>query len=171
MTKIIVVVVLLAVAWAAGFWPERSARNQAAARQAQVEKELAECQQRVRLAAVLGRALALRDAVNANNFGIAQGLSSPFFDAVRDEANRAAGTPYRPVLEETLAARDAVTVGLSRADPAVQETVRRIELRLRGALGYPADTPAAAAAPPPVPAATPLAAPTPAPTPTPTPAG
>jgi hypothetical protein len=121
----------------------------------------------MRVAAVLGRALALRDAVAANNFGIAQGLSSPFFDAVRDEANRAAGTPYQAVLEETMATRDAVTVALSRADPSVQETVRRIELRLRGALGYPGDAAAGAAAPTPVPATTPP----PAASPTPTPAG
>jgi hypothetical protein len=165
MTKILIVVVLLAVAWAAGFWPERSARSEAESRQAQCGKELSECQQRVRVAAVLGRALALRDAVGANNFGIAQALSSPFFDAVRDEATRSAGTPYQAVLEETLATRDAVTVALSRADPSVQETVRRIELRLRGALGYPADAASGAAAPAPAPTATPFAIPAPTPTP------
>jgi hypothetical protein len=178
MMKVLVVVVLLAVAWAVGFWPERSVRNELETQHEQLKRELAECQQRVRMAAVLGRGLALRDAVMANNFGIAQGLSSPFFDAVSEEAGRAAGTPYQAVLAETLATRDAVTSALTRADPAVQDTVRRIELRLRAALGYATPSepaPSGPAAPPlatpaptlaPAPAPTPLATPTATPTPT-----
>lgn len=177
MKKALVVVVLLAVAWALGFWPERSVRNDLETRQEQLTRELAECQQRVRVASVLGRALLLRDAVMANNFGIAQGLSSPLFDAVREEAGRAAGTPFQPALEEVQGLRDDVTTELTRADPRVQETVRRIELSLRAALGYGTGQEAVPGgtvpppAPSPAPAFTPEATPTPAPAVTPTPAG
>jgi len=167
MKKVAVVVILLAAAWALGFWPQRSRRGDLEARQEQLARELAECQQRVRVAAVLGQLLHLRDAVAAHNFGIAQGLSSPFFDGVREEASRAAGTPFQPVLEEIQGMRDAVTSALTMADPGVQEPVRTIEHRLRAALGYTMTAQPAPAAP----ASPSPGSPTPEPPATPTPAG
>jgi hypothetical protein len=134
--KIVVAVVFVAAAWAFGFWPERAKRMDLERRLLTTEGELAQCQQRARVAALLGRLLTLEDAVSAKNYGMAQGFASSLFDALRAEAPRSAGTALAPVLQAALDMRDPVTVGLTRADPAVLDAVRAMQGRFRVALGY-----------------------------------
>lgn len=148
MKKIALVLVLLFVAWVAGFWPERGRHKELQAESQRLAHELEECQRRARVAALLARLLDVRDAVAAKNYGIAQGLASPFFDAAREEAGRAAGTPFQGALEGISRMRDSVTAALTRGDASVEEMVRGMEMRLRSALGgSPVAAPVASASP------------------------
>lgn len=140
----LLVVLLVAGAFVAGYWPQRQARVRAeqeateARRQlADVRAELARVEARDRRGRLFGQLLALQDAVAGGNFGEAQTLSTPFFDGVRDEAARASDAAVRTSLDAILMRRDTVTAGLARGEASVRETLLPIERELRRALGYP----------------------------------
>jgi hypothetical protein len=130
-------VVLLAAAYLAGYLPQRSQRVAAESEVGTLTDRLAASESRGRISALLGRALAVKDAAARQNYGQAQELASAFFDQVRAELAVAADAGARDALTEILSRRDAVTASLSKADAGVIEVLRAIELRLRGALGYP----------------------------------
>ena len=144
MALTILVVLLLAGAFVGGYWPQHqqlvTARAEADAWLKELEQtrsRLAAAEVRVRLAGVLGQLLALDDAVAAANFAEAQKLSSGFFDAVRAEVTATSDAAVRTALEAIQAQRDGVTADLARANPAVRERLRTLQLVLRAALGYP----------------------------------
>lgn len=130
-------VLLVVAAYVAGYWP---AERRAAALQVDVDTlrgQLATAEAQVRLGALLGQLLAATDAVEANNYGHAQQLSSAFFDAVRAEAALTPEARFKAVLDATLQVRDRVTAGLTRTERPTLDLLRDAELRLRDALGYP----------------------------------
>jgi hypothetical protein len=139
------VVLLVAGAFVAGYWPQRGRLGKARREAAELGRQLSEsrsalaaAEAKVRLGRILGQCLALRDAVEAGNFGEARTLSSPFFDAVREEATKEPDASARAALERVLGRRDTVTAGLARGEASVRETLVPIERDLRRALGYPA---------------------------------
>lgn len=133
----VVVVVLLAVAYVAGYWPEHRRLVDASAQAAALETRLSAAEARVRLGEVLGRLLRLSDAVDARNFGEAAEMSSGYFDLVRQEALRTSDAQIRQMLEQLLQGRDAITAALARTDPSASATLREQALKVRAALGYP----------------------------------
>jgi hypothetical protein len=176
-------VVAILVAFGAGFWAERR-RTQAVefeasqlrAQLAQTQAALASAEARVRLGALLGQILVLEQALAERNYGVAQELSTRFFDDVRAESDRTPDAAFRQALEGILGVRDAYTASLTRIDSASLEMLRGARSRIRQALGYPlswkeatapaagpAASPSPAASPEPSPAATPGTSPTPSP--------
>lgn len=152
MRKILVALVVLLVAGAffAGYWPQREKLVAAQAEAAEVRRQLslsqsqlAAAEAKARLGRVFGQFLALQDAVAAGNFGEAQPLSSSFFDQVREESARTSEATARTALDAVLMRRDTVTAGLARGEGSVREVLALIEREMRRALGYPA-APAAA---------------------------
>jgi hypothetical protein len=148
-----VAVVLLAAAYLAGYWPERQRRT---ALQQEVEAlrgQVADADARARVSSLLGDLLYLTEAVAVMNYGQAQDLSSSFFDRVQRESASMAETRFATVLDDIHRQRDAVTAALARGDATVLQPLRRAQLLLREALGYPVppagaplpDGPAAAA--------------------------
>jgi type II secretory pathway pseudopilin PulG len=140
----VLVVLLAAGAFVAGYWPQRQARLRAEKEAAEtrrqladVRAELARAETQNRRGLLFGRLLALQDAVANGNFGEAQTLSTPFFDGVRDEAVRASDGAARTSLDAILMRRDTVTAGIARGEGSVRETLLPIERELRRALGYP----------------------------------
>ena len=140
----VLVVLLLAGAFVAGYWPQRERLVQAQAEVAELRRQLSETQSQVaaaeakaRLGRLFGQFIALQDAVASGNYGEAQTLSSPFFNQVRDEAGRVADATARTALDAILMRRDAVTAGLARGEGSVSEVLVPIERELRRALGYP----------------------------------
>jgi hypothetical protein len=164
MKKVLIVLVLLVVAYGAGFWGEYHKRSAVQAELDRQQVQLAESQERVRAGELLGQLLNLKDAATARNYGQAQDLSTRFFDAARIEAGRVTQSGgLAAALEAVLGMRDAVTAALTRSDPASVEAIEKAEMRLRQGLGYPvpaSPSPAPPAAQPPTPA--PAASPTPA---------
>jgi hypothetical protein len=188
---VVLVIVLVAGAWVAGFVPEYSARHDAEAARDRLQERVDAAESRLRIGELLGQSLALGDLVREERFGEAQPLSSAFFDAIRAESQRVSDPAFRDSLDAVLEARDAITAALSRGEPEASGRIAEVQRRLRRSLGYtvpggapPADTPLAAApgelrpgaaepsatdgpdsqlaAPPPVP---PVTTPTPEPTP------
>jgi hypothetical protein len=140
----VLVVLLAAGAFVAGYWPQREARLRAEQQAAEarrqlgdVQAELARAEARDRRGRLFGRLLALQDAVASGNFGEAQSLSTPFFDGVRDEAAGESDAAVRTSLDAILMRRDTVTAGLARGEGSVREVLVPIERELRRALGYP----------------------------------
>jgi len=140
----VLVVLLIAAAFVAGYWPQREARVRAEQEAAEarrqldeVRAELARAEARDRRGRLFGRLLALQDAVASGNFGEARALSTPFFDGARDEAARESDAAVRTSLDAILMRRDTVTAGLARGEGSVREMLLPIERELRRALGYP----------------------------------
>jgi hypothetical protein len=136
MRKLWIVLALVVVAFLAGYVPERLKRRDSESLAAQTRSELEAARARVRLGAVLGRALTLRDAVAAQNYGIAKSISTQFFEAAREEAAQSVDPATRTTLDEIAKMRDTLTSALTAGDPASAEMVRGLEIKLRGALGY-----------------------------------
>lgn len=131
-----VAVLLLGGAFLVGYVPERRLRIAAEERARSSQSQLAAAEARVRLGELLGQLLTVKEVTMRQNYGQAQELSSSFFDRVRAEAAETRESTFRDALNEILARRDAVTAGLTKADPAVVETLDTIALGLRRALGY-----------------------------------
>ena len=154
----LLVAALVVGAYLGGWWPERQRRLALESQVRSLEERLAEAESRVHLAALLGQALILGEAIGEKNYGQAQGLSTKFFDDARIELGRATRPSDRTALEGVLAMRDSLTASLTRGEPAAMDVVLGARARLRSALGYPA-----IAAPVPVPPTVPSPSATPQP--------
>src|SRR5687768_4260638 len=164
---LLLVVVLIAAAYVAGFWPQRERVSALQAENVTLQQRLEAAEARVRAGALLGELLTFKETVQEMNYGQARGLSSPFFEHVAAEAARTPDAGIKQALAGILAQRDAMTVALTQGDAASLAHLREAERKLRQALGYPA--PAAGMATAPIaPAASPMMpspyAPAPAPT-------
>ena len=134
---VIAAAVLIVAAFLTGYLPERGRRVTAERESATLREQLTAAEARVRLGQLLGQALAVRDVVVRQNYGQAQEIASAFFDGVRREAAATPVAEFRSVLSEVLSGRDAVTAALVKADPGSVDMLRRIEIEIRDALGYP----------------------------------
>lgn len=153
---LVLVVVLLAAAYVAGFWPQRERVSALLAENVTLQQRVEAAEGRVRAGALLGELLTLKEVVQDLNYGQARGLSSPFFEHVTAESARATDPGVKAALASILSLRDPVTVALTQGDAAALGHLRESERRLRLALGYPA--PPVAQAPSPV---APMSTPTP----------
>jgi hypothetical protein len=159
---LLVVVILIAAAYVAGFWPQRERISALQAENVTLRQRVDAAEARVRAGVLLGELLAFKEVVQEMNYGQARGMSSPFFDHIRAEAGRTTDAGLKPALESINALRDPVTVALTQGDASALAHLRESERRLRQALGYP--PPPAAPAPVEIPAtmpAFPPASPTP----------
>jgi hypothetical protein len=152
---VILVIVLLAAAYVAGFWPQRERLSALTSENATMQQRAEAAEAKVRAGAILGELLTFKEVVQEMNYGQARGMSSPFFEHVAAEAARTNDAAVKQALASILAVRDRVTVALTQGDASSVALLRDAEGRLRQALGYPA-------APATTPAVTPAAAPTPA---------
>lgn len=129
--------IVIAAAYLAGYWPERTRRVTLEGDIAVLQQRLAQSDAQVRLGKVLGELLLVIETIEAMNYGEAQSLSSRFFEAARTEAGRTTDATIRSVLQGILQNRDAVTAALARGDNTVVTTFRDTGYQLRAALGYP----------------------------------
>jgi hypothetical protein len=132
----ILVIVLAGLAYLVGYWPEHRRRQALDGQVTSLQAQLEEAQARVRLGGLLGQLLATEDAVSAQDYGQAQGLSSQFFDAVQAEATRTPAGRIKDALEKILGMRDPVTASLTRGEPQALTLLRDAESLVRSALGF-----------------------------------
>jgi len=130
-------ILLLVIAYVAGYWPQHSQLTEAQSRITALETRLSDADDRIRLGEVLGKLLRLREALASQNFGQAASLSSSFFDSVRDEALRTKQANVKQLLDTLQKSRDTVTTSIARADVAAATVINGQEVTLRQALGYP----------------------------------
>jgi hypothetical protein len=141
---VVLAAALVGGAYWAGYWPQRTKLESAQAESFEARRKLGEAsaalagaERTVRLSAMLGDLLALRDAVELRSFAEARLLSSSFFDRVRNEWASASDASLRAALDSILARRDGVTAGLAREEANVGEALGPVEADMRRALGYP----------------------------------
>ena len=148
--KYLIIGVLVAAAFAAGYWPAQRRALEAEQQLQTVRQQLATTERRDVLNRLLGQLLAFSESVSASNFGLATSRSSAFFDRVRTELALARDETERRTLARVLLSRDQVTALLVRADPAVAAILRQHELEMRSLLGYAVglESPAPASATP-----------------------
>jgi hypothetical protein len=135
---VVIVIVLLAAAYVAGFWPQRERISVLSSENATLQQRVEAAEGRVRAGALLGELLTFEEVVREMNYGQARGMSSPFFEHVAAEAARNTDPGVKQALASILATRDRVTVALTQGDPSALGLLRDGETRLRVALGYPA---------------------------------
>jgi hypothetical protein len=108
--RAIVVIILLIVAFLAGFVPQytRVKRLESDLSAARRENALAQLRDLAGLAFV---------QASQKNYGLAAGTSKQFFKAAHDVVNRAPDSNGRKALEDLLAPEDKITAELAKGDP------------------------------------------------------
>ena len=126
MKKIIVVVVLLIVAFSAGFLPQY-------AKGKRLERELGEARQENSLAHLRDLAGLAYLQASQKDYGLAGGTTRRFFDRTREVANQTPASSGRKALEDLLNLRDQITGALARGDPAVLNDLQTLWIKTRQA--------------------------------------
>jgi hypothetical protein len=123
--KLLVFVVVIAVAYIAGYLPQRQMRKASEQQLQQMREQFDRLQSLVRMARLENQLLTVIEQTGAQNYGTAQELSKQFFDDVREQLNRNSNPAAQPVLQRVLETRDLVTSGLARADASVQDSLKQ----------------------------------------------
>ncbi len=110
--KIIVVVVLLIVAFLAGFLPQY-------AKGKRLERDLGVARQENSLAQLRDLAGLAYLQASQKDYGLAGGTCTRFFDRTREVASETPDASGRKPLEDLLKLRDQITGELARGDPGV----------------------------------------------------
>lgn len=133
---VVLTVLLIAVAYVGGRWPERERRLALQGEVGMLQSRLDDAEARVRMGELVAELQSLMEVVAQKNYGEAQQLSSRFFDHARAESERTPQPAFKESLRDVLPLRDIVTAALAQADPAVLRNLKQAEQRLKGALGY-----------------------------------
>lgn len=131
MKKLLLVVILLAIAYVGGYWPEHQHVQQTERQLADVHEQLVQAQDAVRISHMENELLTIIDQAQAQNYGDAQKTNSQFFDDLNAETNAAPNAPYIGALKGILARRDAVVSGLARTDAGTINILRQSLNELR----------------------------------------
>ena len=140
------VVIVIAVAYLAGYWPQRSLRLAAETRAGELDARAGAAEARVHTGELLGRALTVKELAMRQDYGQALERSSTLFDDIRRAAAMISDAQLRDGLNAALGMRDTVTARVAKGEPGSVETLHDVELELRRALGY--EVPVAAATTP-----------------------
>ena len=124
--KIIVVVVLLVVAFAAGFLPQY-------AKGKRLEKELGVARQESNLAELRDLAGLVYLQASQKDYGLAGGTSTRFFERTRAVVYETPDSSRGRLLEGLLNSREQITGELARGDPAVLNDLQALLVKTRQA--------------------------------------
>ena len=127
-----VVVVLLLVAFLAGFIPQY-------AKGKRLERELGEARQENSLAQLRDLAGLAYLQASQKDYGLAGGTTTRFFNRTREVANQTADSSGRKLLEDLLNLRDQITGELARGDPAAVNDLQTLLVKTRQATAAGAD--------------------------------
>lgn len=123
---IAVVLVLLIVAFLAGFVPPYM-------KQQRLGNELRTSRQQVELAEMRDLAGLAFLQVSQKDFGLASATTTRFFDRSREVANRATDPNDKKALEELSRSRDKITAELAQGDPAALSDLQALYIQTRNA--------------------------------------
>lgn len=124
--KLIVVVVLLMVAFSAGFIPQY-------AKGKRLERELGEARSESSLAQLRDLAGLAYLQASQKDYGLAGATSTSFFNRAREVANQTPDSSGRKPLEDLLSLRDQITGELARGDPGVVNDLQDLFVKTRQA--------------------------------------
>ena len=139
MKKTLIVLVAVAVAFAAGYIPQYLSNQQLASQLGQSEEEMqgriVELEGRNRLLALHSQLGMLLLEVENQNYGTARERSTNWFDQLRDAAAGSTDASTNQALNAIMNQRDTLTSLLTEADPKATATVREMYVSLAAALG------------------------------------
>jgi hypothetical protein len=146
MRRVLIVIVLMAISFAAGYLFERGRLAEAQAGFTTASAQLSAAQATIQLYQLQDQLLALTQEAGNKNYGDAATLSTRFFDDVRAEAARTNQPGVKSALESVLNQRDAVTTALAKGDPKAYILLQQLLGTFRQILGNKGSAPPAAAA-------------------------
>ena len=137
--RVIVIIVLLIVAFLAGFVPQYM-------KVSRLENDLSASRQENALSQL--RELSALTFVQATqkNYGLAAGTSTQFFTRTREMAQREADATMRKALEDLLESQDKITAELAKGDPGALDDLRELFEKARhitASIELPAPVPGA----------------------------
>jgi hypothetical protein len=124
--KILVGVVLLLVAFSAGFIPQYTKGKR-------LERELSELRHENSLAQLRDLAGLAYLQASQKDYGLASATSTSFFDRAREVANQTPDSSGRKPLENLLSLRDQITAELAKGDPGVVSDLQTLLVKTRQA--------------------------------------
>ena len=130
MSKIIVVVVLLLVAFSAGFLPQY-------AKVRRLEGELGAARQENSFAQLRDLAGLAYLQASQKDYGLAGGTTTRFFDRTREAVNQTPEASRKKTLEDLLNLRDQITGELARGDPGALNDLQTLLVKTRQATAAP----------------------------------
>ena len=134
MNKLIVGVVLLLVAFSAGFLPQY-------AKGKRLERELGEARQENGLAQLRDLAGLAYLQASQKDYGLAAGTSTRLFVRTREVANQTPDPSGRKPLEDLLSVRDQITAKLANGDPGVLNDLQALLVKTRQATAISSGVP------------------------------
>ncbi len=126
----ILFLLLLAVAYLAGYWPQHRNFREAQDNFNAVSARLADAESRIRLCKLQNDLIALVRKTAEKNYGEAQAFSTKFFDKVVAEARQTEDQKLKSSLESILQSRDAVTAALAKGDSSARDLLLPLEKAL-----------------------------------------
>ena len=126
--QVILVIILLIIAFLAGFVPQYSKVKR-------LENELSIARQENDLAQLRDLAGLAFVQASQKNYGLAAGTSKQFFSRTREVANRAPDANGRKALEDLLASEDKITAELAKGDPEALGDLQVLFEKTRQAAG------------------------------------
>jgi len=132
--RIIVVVILLIVAFLAGFLP-------ADAKGRRLERELREARRENRLVQLRDSACLAYLQASRRDYGLAAGTSTLLFARIREAANQTPDPSGRKLLEDLLSVRDQIAAKLANGDPGVVTDLQALLVKTRQATIVPTGAP------------------------------
>ncbi len=140
----VIVIVLIAVAYGLGFWPQYQKAQKAQSDLKTISAEMGVLQGQIGLCRLQDFLLALVKSTTEKNYGDASVISTGFFTAVGDEIPHQTDPQVKAGLASILQQRDAVTAALAKGDPGalgllqpIQNTMFQIVNRSLGGPGAP----------------------------------
>ena len=132
--RIIVVVILLVVAFSAGFLPSYSKGKR-------LENELREARRENSLAQLRDSACLAYLQASQKDYGLAAGTSTRLFARTREVANQTPDPSGRKPLEDLLSVRDQITAKLANGDPGVLNDLQALLVKTRQATAISSGVP------------------------------
>ena len=132
--RIIVVAVLVVAAFLAGFLPSYARANR-------LERALREARREHSLAQLRDLACLAYSQTSQQDYGLAAGTCTRFFDHARKVADQASDSSVRKPLEDLLSLRDPIAAKLAKADPRVLSDLQTLFVKTRRATAIPYGAP------------------------------
>lgn len=133
--KAILWIILLLVAFLAGFIPQFMKAYRLSDELETARTDVAACRTEVELSEVRDLAALMYLETNRKNFGVAADHSKRFFDKVRDLASESTDPVLQLRLKEMLDQRDNITAGLASADPVVLAELQALLIKAHAVTG------------------------------------
>ena len=114
---LLAVLIILGLAFLGGYWPQHNRLVQAQNENAELKQQLSKAKSTISLCQLQSQLVSLVRETASKNFADAAGLSTRFFDSLRQAADHTPASNLKSSLEAALNQRDAVTAALARGDP------------------------------------------------------